>query len=210
MALEGGLNQPQHSLAMVYLHGFLSSPQAAKATILDDALTAYQLPVTFYRPAIADKPSQAIPALSTFVAALKQQYARVILIGSSLGGFYAHHLAEQFDLSCVLINPLVDAKLKMQELDESIAGALENPYTHNIFSIDDADKRAVENFATCSDAAKPLNKLILLQMADEVLDARLAARYYRQSPCIISAGGHHQFEHFERYSLTIFKWLGLC
>ena len=150
------------------------------------------------------------PVSTTAVAALKQQYARVILIGSSLGGFYAHHLAEQFDLSCVLINPLVDAKLKMQELDESIAGALENPYTHNIFSIDDADKRAVENFATCSDAAKPLNKLILLQMADEVLDARLAARYYRQSPCIISAGGHHQFEHFERYSLTIFKWLGLC
>lgn len=195
-------------IAIVYLHGFLSSPNAMKAAIAENYIRKHQLNVAYFRPAIPDKPSEAIPALYSYFLALKQAYQRVIIIGSSLGGFYAHHIAEHFKFSCVLINPLVDASERMIHYDEENVGQLENPYTQYQFSINQDDRQAVSELEQKYLGIQTSNKLVLLQMGDEVLDAHLAARYYLSSCCIIAPDGNHQFEGFENYTDIIFKWLG--
>lgn len=194
---------------MVYLHGFMSSPNALKASIIQAYLNEKSSSLTFLRPAINDKPSIAIPALIHYFTELHQQYDRIIIIGSSLGGFYADCMAQRFNLSVVLINPLVDASERMIHYDVASVGQLENPYTKHQFSITVEDRQAIDELETSRLASTPALKLVLLQMGDEVLDAGLAARYYQRSCCIITPGGDHQFQGFEQYTDMIFKWLGL-
>ena len=108
----------------------------------------------------------------------------------------------------------------MIHYDEQYVGQLENPYTQRRFSIDDADGAAVaaleheqssdginnvENF----NDSKSKPKLVLLQMGDEVLDARLAAQYYKHSCCLIDPKGDHQYQEFETKIPIIFTWCGL-
>ncbi len=197
------------SIAMVYLHGFLSSPQALKAIIVEQYLATQSVPIDYYRPAIADKPSQAIPVLIEYFKQLQQTYEQVIIVGSSLGGFYAHCMAELFHFKTVLVNPLVDASARMWHYSEEVIGQLENPYTLNTFSITAEDRASVDELEQACRRFNPATKLVLLQMGDEVLDAHLAARYYQQSCCMIAAGGNHQFEDFDQYTPLIFQWLGL-
>ncbi len=56
-------------------------------------------------PALHHHPRQAMTQLQAAVAEL----GRPLLVGSSLGGYYATYLAEQHGLEALLINPAVRA-----------------------------------------------------------------------------------------------------
>ncbi len=82
---------------LLYLHGFVSSPQSTKATFLADKLAAHQLALNC--------PDLNLPDFSTLtVTRMIRQVedelatkvpAPVVLFGSSLGAFVALHLAER-------------------------------------------------------------------------------------------------------------------
>jgi uncharacterized protein len=101
-----------HSLT--YLHGFRSAPQSFKAKWLGDKLEeCHSMGVfrhlTFACPQLPMSPREAY--------ALARRHAReavaragvdgLTLVGSSLGGFYATHLAEELGCRAVLLNPAV-------------------------------------------------------------------------------------------------------
>ena len=69
----------------LYIHGFNSSPKSLKGQQLirhfESIGRASQLSV----PALSHWPEEAMQQLETIV----QQHAELLLIGSSLGGFYA-------------------------------------------------------------------------------------------------------------------------
>ena len=57
-------------------------------------------------PALPASPAQAIASLQDWLDTVPRAHCAVM--GSSLGGFYAHWLARQHDLPAVLINPAVE------------------------------------------------------------------------------------------------------
>jgi len=210
------LNSPVSGAAVIYLHGFLSSSSAFKAAqcaqflqasgVEKDGVQCLNTEFEFFVPDIPDKPSEAIPFLIAYIRNLAPR--PIYLLGSSLGGFYAHFLSDYFSCPAVLINPVVDVCQRMQYYSVERVGKLSNPYRQNCFSIEQSDRQALEKI-TASMNNKPEHYFVLLQMADEVLDARLAAKYYQHSCCLIEAGGNHQYQGFERHLPTIFHWFGL-
>lgn len=56
----------------------------------------------FACPQLSPVPAQAMAAMSQLIDA---HDGPVTLVGSSLGGHYANHLAEKHDLRAVLVNP---------------------------------------------------------------------------------------------------------
>lgn len=187
-------------LQLVYLHGFLSSSQAFKARQLEGYIKKQNLAIDFYCPNLPENPAKALPFIAAFLKNLHPK--PIALVGSSLGGFYAQYFAYKNGYNAVLINPVVDIANRMQ----LFLGAHQNPYTGKVFTIDTQDAAAMKQAATTI-KQPPKNLFVLLQMADEVLDAKLASRYFYQNICIIEPKGEHQFQGFERFLPRVCQWL---
>jgi len=97
------------STRLIYLHGFKSSPKSEKAlSLIDyaqneliDLIDQGKLEVLV--PALPYKPKQAIALIEKLILS----FARTVIVGSSLGGFYSIYFAEKYNCRAILVNPLV-------------------------------------------------------------------------------------------------------
>jgi predicted esterase YcpF (UPF0227 family) len=91
---------------LLYLHGFRSSPQSAKARQVAAWMQAQRPDVQWLCPQLPPSPREALALLMMLTADWPRPGMAVI--GSSLGGFYATVLAERLGCRAVLLNPAVD------------------------------------------------------------------------------------------------------
>jgi uncharacterized protein len=91
---------------LVYLHGFRSSPQSAKARITAAWVQQHRPEIEWWCPQLPPSPREAMQLVLDRVGAWPAVGTAVI--GSSLGGFYATALAERLGCRAVLLNPAVD------------------------------------------------------------------------------------------------------
>ncbi len=96
-------------MIFLYLHGYDGSPVGRKATELRRLLASAPVLATAYSP---DDPDRALPHLERFIAEARTSHAGepCVLVGSSLGGLSARHLAHRLRLPCVLFNPVESRK----------------------------------------------------------------------------------------------------
>ena len=98
------------SLLAVYLHGFRSSPKSSKAVITGEALGALSSnanPIEWYCPQLLASPRASMEMVIEHIE--KSKADEIVVIGSSLGGFYANFLAEKYGCKAVALNPAVRA-----------------------------------------------------------------------------------------------------
>lgn len=187
--------------ALLYLHGFLSSPLSLKAQQTAQWLAVAHPEVEFYCPQLSPYPLPTQQLLESIIERLLPE--PVYLMGSSLGGFLATWLAEKYNLRTVLINPAVrpqdfmpaylEVDLKSYHTDDS--------YRLNAQHID-------EVIALDVPVTRPQNYWLLVQTGDETLDYRQAVQKYHACKQTIEEGGDHSFQGFERYldeCMTFFK-----
>lgn len=91
---------------LLYLHGFRSSPQSAKARITAAWMQQHRPDVAWWCPQLPPSPAEAMRMVLDRVA--DWPAAQTAVIGSSLGGFYATAVAERLGCRAVLLNPAVD------------------------------------------------------------------------------------------------------
>ncbi len=90
---------------LLYLHGFRSSPQSAKARRMAAWVQANRPDLHWWCPQLPPSPREAMAMVE---ATVRQWPAPAMaVIGSSLGGFYATVVAEGLDCRALLINPAV-------------------------------------------------------------------------------------------------------
>ena len=78
---------------IVYLHGFISSPQSRKATMLGDYVRNCVEGIGYIVPPLDHRPAKAIEQIEE--ACRDVPAADITFVGSSLGGFYATVMAER-------------------------------------------------------------------------------------------------------------------
>lgn len=91
---------------LLYLHGFRSSPQSMKARLVAERVAHRHPGVTWWCPQLPPSPREAMDMVMHGIADWPRNAMAVI--GSSLGGFYASHVAAQTGCPAVLLNPAVD------------------------------------------------------------------------------------------------------
>ena len=184
---------------IVYLHGFCSSPASWKSRLLAEEMARRGLGAQFVCPPLSPVPDEAVACVENLIG---QASGPVVLVGSSLGGHYANHLAEKHDLRAALINPAVNpARLWHEHLGEN-----RNYYSGRRYTItqDHVEQlRAIDTPVL----RHPGNFLLLVQTGDETLDYRLAVDKYKDSTRIIQDGGNHGFVGYEAMLPTIFEFL---
>jgi uncharacterized protein len=173
-----------------YLHGFNSSPDSLKARLFVDYCHSRGI-TDVSVPSLPYDPSRAMSLLETAVGLYAAEIA--LLVGSSLGGYYATYLAERYGLKAALINPAV---APADSLQKDFVGRHKNIYTGEEYEF---TRGHVDFLRTLNveKIRKPANYLLCVQKGDEILDYRLAVNLYAGSEQQVDDGGNHSFENFE-------------
>lgn len=178
----------------IYLHGFNSSGASAKGRYFTNALA----PATVHTPSYAPDPDKAIQQLADWLSGLLD--ALPVLIGSSLGGYYAQYLAHRLRLPMVLINPA----LTPQQTLTPYLGWQTNYYTGELYDFGPQQLSALANYTVANPCQSPVPALVLLDSGDELIDYREAATRYANCATIkIFPGGNHQFLHLAEAATAI-------
>lgn len=176
---------------IVYLHGFNSGGTSGKAAWLRQNLPD----LTVLSPTYPTHDPDKAPAfLHDYFVRVRREHPddkKLLLVGSSLGGFWARHLAAELNAGMALINPGIhpDADL----LD--VVGPHVNEATGERYVLTEAQVRAFARVKQphCDPA---IPTLLLLDEGDELLDYRVARAYYRGcGKIIVYPGGSHRFDH---------------
>ncbi|WP_210396360.1 YqiA/YcfP family alpha/beta fold hydrolase [Motiliproteus sediminis] len=182
----------------IYVHGFNSSPASYKAQQLQRWMEAQGQGERLRVPALSHWPRHA---MATLRALVESDDRPTVLLGSSLGGYYATWLTEHYDhLKAVLINPSV----RPFELLDRWLGENENIYTEERYLLTRDHLRQLQALHCPVLAAS--RYLLLVQTADEVLDYREATARFAASEQHIEEGGSHGFDQFERSWARIFRF----
>jgi predicted esterase YcpF (UPF0227 family) len=185
---------------VIYLHGFLSSPQSQKATQTLEFVRANYPNLAIEIPQLANYPNEAVKNIELCIAKHKGKNLR--FIGSSLGGFLSTFMVEKYSGKAVLINPAVRPFALLGDfLGEHI-----NPYTQQPFFLEDKHIEELRQLDTPS-LKLTSDYWVLLQTADETLDYRQAEAKYQDYKLSIEQGGDHSFQNFQRFLPDIFSFL---
>ncbi len=186
---------------ILYIHGFNSSPGSMKALLTKDYIEKYHSSIHFHCPQIASSPLAAIGQLDNIL----NQYPndQWWLMGSSLGGYFATYLSEQYQLPAALINPAI----KPFELLSDYIGEQVNPYTQEVYRV--TPEHMTQLAQLFREEIQQKNYQVMVQMGDEVLDYRQAVEKYPQSQLIVQKGGDHSFVNFEQMLPDIVKFFQL-
>jgi predicted esterase YcpF (UPF0227 family) len=186
---------------ILYLHGFNSSPDSYKAKLMQQYMNDAGLGEYIEIPVIPPAPREAINLLNQYATTINNDYG-LSVVGSSLGGFYATWLAEQFGCRAVLVNPAVRPHLLLAKyLGENV-----NYHTSEKWIFNETHIEQLRNLDV-NQISQPERYLLMVQTGDETLDYRDAIDKYAGCPSIIEQGGDHAFTGFDRY---LDKILAFC
>lgn len=185
---------------LLYIHGFLSSPQSAKARLTGDWLRENQPDWSYECPALSSYPAQARKTLEQICERLRDD--TVYLVGSSLGGFWATYLAELYGFPAVLVNPAVMPQRRFAGL---VGQPLKNYHTAETYTLRQVD---LDELEACQPKTLRDTDLywLMVQTGDEVLDYRLAVEFYLGCRQTVEHGGNHTYEGFENWLAEIVEF----
>ena len=188
-------------MSIVYLHGFNSAPQSHKAQVMQRYMIERGLGARFVCPKLPHSPDDAIALVEREIA----QHANegVTLVGSSLGGFYATHLAEKHGLRAALLNPAVRPGRDL----ESYLGMQRNLYTGEEYELTREHVSAWRRLDVA--VVHPERYLLIVETGDEVLDYREAVARYAGARQVIVPGGDHTLQSFSEHLSLILDFAGL-
>lgn len=189
--------------AIVYLHGFRSSPASIKATRLRAFVDALPSPPQLYVPELNHRPAVAMRGVIEWVE--RNGHGDIAFVGSSLGGFYATHLAERFGARAAMINPAV----RPYEALASSLGVQTNLYTGEAFEVTQAHMDELRAMAVAR-ITRPERYFLLVETGDEVLDYREAVTFYGGASQYVHGGGDHTFTQFEAQIPAILRFCGIA
>jgi hypothetical protein len=192
---------------ILYLHGFRSSPQSFKARVLAERLAALGRGDEWCCPQLPVSPLETIElaeslvkarlgsgAASDAAAAQSAPRERIVLIGSSLGGFFATHLAEKHGWPAVLLNPAV---VPQRDLSAYLG---EQPRVHGGGSIVVEAHHLDEMRALAvTSITRPERYYLFAATGDEVLDYREMLAHYPAARTKLIEGSDHSISEFADY-----------
>lgn len=135
-------------------------------------------------------------------AMIEAAEGKLTLVGSSLGGHYANHLAEKYGLDAVLINPAVVNALDVGQF----LGEHANFHSGERFTFSEAHATQLMTQVSRPTLAR---YWLLLETGDEVLDYHQAQAFYAGCRQTVLAGGDHGFTKFPEFVSQIIEYAGL-
>lgn len=189
---------------ILYLHGFRSSPDSYKAQVVQKALSQQGLASRWVCPQLPASPAHAIALCNELIAKaqLTNPAQDLVVVGSSLGGYYAHVLAEQWGCKAALFNPAVQAA---RDLATQVG---EQSYYHSntpfIFKPEYVDELAQMQPAQATELRR---YYLLAASGDEVLNHKEMLSTFEGSQGLLIFGSNHGISDFDLYLPSVLHFI---
>lgn len=159
--------------------------------------------MAWWCPQLPPSPAQAMAGIMQGIAGWPR--ARLGVVGSSLGGFYATCVAEATGCRAVVLNPAVDPARDLAKYIGEQA-AWHDPAERFFF-----EPRFVDELRALAPGplADPARYFAVIAKGDEVLDWREMAGRYAGARCKLLEGGDHALSDFPDHIDEVLGFLGL-
>lgn len=197
------MSAPTH---LLYLHGFRSSPKSFKAQRLAQAVQALQASgqqLVWCCPQLPPSPKQAMAELRELTQHWPSE--SMVVIGSSLGGFYATALAKERGCRFAVINPAVQpARDLARHIGEQ--SSFHDPQAKFFFR-----EEFIEQFRALDPHPidHPERCWALIAEGDEVLDWHEMVSHYEGARIKLLDGSDHAVTDFEDHLPDLLTAIGL-
>jgi hypothetical protein len=187
---------------ILYLHGFRSSPNSRKASMLRNRLEARGRGSEYVCPALPASPREAAELALGIASGARE--TPVAVIGSSLGGYYATWVAERTGCRAVLLNPAI---APARDLEAHLG---RQPV---FFSNDEIEFKAeylqeLREIDTPS-ISRPERYFLVAATGDALVDYRTMARKYAGARQKIIEGSDHELSGFAGYMDEVLEFCGI-
>jgi predicted esterase YcpF (UPF0227 family) len=191
------------STLLVYLHGFRSSPRSSKAVITGEAvkaLSSKDKSFEWYCPQLLASPKMSIDMVMQHIAKSKADH--LVIMGSSLGGFYTNYLAEKHACKAVVLNPAVRAARELAPHVGMLTAYDSNePFDFRPEYIDELKAMQVEKITT------PDRYFLIAAKGDELLDWKEMAEFYQGANQLILEGSDHGISEYRELVPKVLEFL---
>lgn len=192
---------------LLYLHGFRSSPQSAKARQVAERVQTRHPAVTWWCPQLPPSPAAAMARVCEGVRSWPA--GRMVVLGSSLGGFYARWLSLRLGCAAVLLNPAAHpARDLARHIGEQTAW--HDPAEHFFFEPSFVDELRVleDDIGRMSGRSAPRQMAVIAQ-GDELLDWREMQAFCASADIRLLPGSDHALSDFGDHIDAVFAFLDL-
>lgn len=177
---------------ILYLHGFRSSPQSYKARLLSDYFAGRGQSPLFQCPRLPASPTAAMQLARSLCQSVRAE--ELALIGSSLGGFYATALAEEYGCRAVLLNPAITpAEDLRKQVGVQRAWHSDEQFEFRAEYVDELAPIARHRIT------RPERYFLVAATGDEVLDWRQMVGHYPGARHKVIEGSDHGLSDFAQY-----------
>jgi len=172
---------------LVYLHGFRSSPNSTKAVMTGEAvraLSSVENTYEWYCPQLLSSPKQSMDMVVKHID--QSEANRIVIIGSSLGGFYTNYLAEKYRCKGIVLNPAVYAARELEpHVGMMTAYDSEEPFDFKAEYIDQLRALQVDAIGD------PHRYFLIAAKGDELLDWKEMVAFYSGAQQLVLEGSDH-------------------
>lgn len=188
---------------LVYLHGFRSSPNSTKAVMTGKAVRALSTPdntYEWYCPQLLASPKESMDMVVKHIDQSKAD--RIVIIGSSLGGFYTNYLAEKYQCKGIALNPAVYAARELEpHVGMMTAYDSEEPFDFKAEYIDELRALQVDRITN------PDRYFLIAAKGDELLDWKEMASFYSGASQLILEGSDHGIADYADHLSSVIEFI---
>lgn len=188
---------------VVYLHGFRSSPNSTKAVMTGEvvrALTSADHSYEWYCPQLLASPKASLEMVVKHID--QSKFDSLVIVGSSLGGFYTNYLAEKYQCKGIALNPAVYAARELEpHVGMMTAYDSEEPFDFKAEYIDELRTLQVGLITN------PERYFLIAAKGDELLDWREMAAFYSGAKQLILEGGDHGISDYANHLPAVIDFI---
>lgn len=187
---------------LLYLHGFRSSPRSKKAVMTGEAFAARGRADEFVCPQLPASPREAAALIESLVRGVDP--ARLVVVGSSLGGYYATWFAERTGCRAAVLNPAIRPYDTLKDYlgPQPVYGSEEMveilpEFMDELLALDTPR------------ISRPERYLLLAATGDQLLDWREMVAKYAGAKQVVIQGSDHELNDFADHLPQVLAFCGV-
>ena len=216
---------------IIYIHGLDSDANSTKGLLLEHYCQQYHADINVVRPDLNKSPAQVFEQLVSLIESLSRNeneanqnvndtsvFKSTVLVGSSLGGYFATLVSNDTGTPALLLNPSTQPHITLQRFsdDNLLDSESEDSLlidrvvykTAGGWSITQSDLQWFADHQLAK-VNYPEKIAVFIKEGDELLNPELSKAFYQEqgSAVTLQAGGDHRFSDFSEQLPEIIEQL---